>query len=403
MIADVKECLSCTNPECEKGCPLHNRIRDIIKYLKDEDVQSARNLLAKTAAFPYICSRICNFEGQCVGHCIKNRFSKPVKINEIEQWLAQFKEDVRRSKDKKVKVAVLGAGPAGLTVSKYLLLKGYGVDIYDREDFMGGTLESGIPSFRLDRQFIQMAKDEVSELGAVFVKGQDIDAKTFAHLREKYEKVVVAFGAMAERIPNLTNAHYAKGALEVLRDLNVSKKEEYYRDFKKAYVVGGGNSAMDVARCLKRLGVDTTIVYRRSKKEMPASPVEINEALEDGCKILEHASPVRIVVSAEKITALEIVRTRPKKTDESGRIGFEDIKGSEMLLEGDLIVFATGQVPEVNIGVKLDERGRIIIDDHHQTSIKGVYAAGDCVLGPTNVARAMRDARECFEGMEDDF
>ena len=394
----AKQCLSCKNPFCEKGCPLHNHIRDFIACVKNEEFLKAREIIDIENPFPYICSRVCAFEKQCVGNCIKNRMGKPVPVYMIERELSEIELTYTKKAMRETKIAIIGGGIVGLVAAKLLLIEGFEVHLFEKENYLGGTMISGIPAYRLDRKYVDRAIKEVIDLGLNvhynISMPEDIDiAKLKA---DGFDKIILGLGAMGSNMMGIENEEYAVDGLKLLYDLNVLNDVDKYRVYKNAVVVGGGNVAMDCARSLAHHLEHVTIIYRRSINEMPANKVEIDEACEEGVSLFELHNPTRVLVEDNCVKGIEAVTMQLGEKDESGRASFSAIKGSETNYDFDLVVMAIGQkvLAKIDDNLELDRRGRVIINEQYETSIKDVYSAGDCVIGPSSISHAIQSAKE---------
>lgn len=399
MLNEANKCLACLKPFCESGCPLHNHIRDFIKAYKEGDFLTARQIVAKENPFPYLTSRICAYERQCMGHCVKNHQNDPVHVGLIELAIAEHDLPLKAKKRNGRKIAVIGSGVAGLTVAKLALIEGYEVDVYDREKFAGGTIMTGIPDYRLDRKYIDKAVGEIAALGGNYILGQKFSADVLEKYLTEYDKVVLALGTMSANRMGITNEEKAADGLKVLYDLNVLNDSAKYRSYRKIHVVGGGNVALDCARSLKRIVDEVTIVYRRSCQQMPANKTEITEALSEGVTIMELTNPYKLTDGGFFADRMAL-----GETDASGRPSFIRIEGSSHFVASDLLVMAIGQkvkTEDIN-GIELDQRQHIAVNDRYETSIKRVYACGDCVSGASNAANAIQSAKACFRGMMED-
>lgn len=397
MIEEALKCLSCPNPLCEKGCPLHNRIRDFIKACKEDDLPEARRILALENPFPYLTSRICAYDKQCYGHCVKGIKGEAVKIYELEKLVAELPEEMIKEAANGESIAVIGGGIGALTAAKLLLLKGYQVTIYEKENYLGGTLNSGIPPYRLPREYLQRAIKEVLTLGAkVNLKSEIKDDQSLKRLQAQFTKVIIAIGAMGTRHLNLPGSEYAVDGIELLNDLNIKALSAKYREFKKALVVGGGNVAFDCARSLKRLIPEVTIIYRRNIQAMPANPREIAAAQKEGVKIFELHNPSAIVSDAAgKVCGVKALEMVLGEKEADGRPSFKAVADSESFIAADLVVSAIGQkVSAPNFqGLELTERGMIACNEKGETSLKDVYVLGDAALGPSNAAKCIASAK----------
>lgn len=397
MIEDIiKECLSCPNPLCEKGCPVGNKIRDFIKALKEDDLNEAQDILYRENPYPQITCRVCAYEKQCEGHCVKHFKGQPVLVHEIEKYISdnsEYKYQIKESNGRKI--AIIGAGIASLSLAKLLLIDGYSVDIYEREKFIGGAIETGIPPFRFDHSFLKNIYDELIEFKANFyfntVIPKDIDIKD---LLKRYDRVVIATGARKENKMNIEGEEYSLSGLKVLYDLNVLNRHKDYA-YGKALVVGGGNVAIDVARSLKRIVKDVTIIYRRSEKEMPANLSEITEAKKDGIVLNTLSNPTKIVKNSDGSLEVSLVKMELGEKDASGRASVTVKEDSEYTVSTDLIVMAIGQKY-----LPLYEDMKI---DNHITSYDRVYAVGDANIGPSTVSHCIGDAKKLKELIDSSF
>ena len=400
MNSEVNKCLGCPMPQCEKGCPLHNHIRDFIKAYKEGDPNKARAIIALENPFPYLTSRICAFKDQCEGNCIKNKINDPIKVQKIERELSAIDLKLVKKPANFKKVAVIGAGASGMAISKLLALEGFSVTLFDKEDFSGGTLQTGIPAFRLERKYILKAIVELEELGVNFSLGQNLNAANVISLKKEYDRIVIATGTMATNKMNIKGEENSLDGLRLLYDLNILHKEAEYKKYQKALVVGGGNVALDCALSLKRIIKDVSIIYRRSIKEMPANKEEVAEAIAQGIELIELNNPVK--VDKDGVMAIKMVLG---EKDASGRASFHPVANSEHFIKADLVVMAIGQKVKTEDleGFTLDNKGRLAVSDNYETSINGIYACGDVVNGPSNVANAFQSAKECFKGIMESY
>lgn len=390
------KCLGCLKPSCEIACPLHNRIRDFILEVKKGDIIKAREILDETSPFPYICSNICDYNRQCFGNCIRNKMNDPVYVYEIEKEIAKIDIDYKIKPSNNQKIAIIGSGVGGLSIAKLLRIDGFDVDIYEKENFIGGTVKSGIPSFRLDPKLLEKMINEVRDLGVNFILNQtypnDFDIKS---LKVKgYHKIIFACGAMKSNKARVINGEYAIDGLKFLYDLNINHHHNNYKKYNKAFIVGGGNVAMDCAFSLKRIIDDVTIIYRRSISEMPANKDEIEDAIKLGIKIVELKNPKELVIENDKLIGFKAEVLKLGEKDQSGRASFSVIEGLEEYYEADILINAIGQKVDISDNeLTLTPWGTIDIDDEFKTNINDVYAIGDVTSGPSNVARVMYDAK----------
>jgi len=310
------------------------------------------------------------------------------------------------------KVAIIGAGPAGLKAAGYLICKGHNVVVYDKLPAPGGLLIFGIPEWRMPKEPIKKGINELKELGVKFVTNTEIGKDiTFDEIVSEYDAVIIATGTWKEKDLRIEGENLigVYGALDFLVKLALYR-EGYIKDLdinlgKKAVVIGGGNSAMDAARTLIRMNIETIVAYRRTKEYMPAYEHEVKKAEEEGVKFMFLVSPRRILGSNGKVVGIELIKNRLGEIDSTGRPRPEPIPGSEFTIECDMVIKAIGEIPTppkdlISKGLKVDKRGRIIVDERGMTSIEGVFAAGDVVLGPSEIGKALIHGLEVAKNVD---
>ena len=399
-------CLQCKNSPCMKGCPLGNHITDFIRLYKEDNYQEAYNKLLETTCLSSVCGRICPHESQCQSKCIRGFKGDPVKIGEIEKEIGDiairenFPIKVREPNNKKV--AIVGSGPAGLTCAFFLKVNGFDVTIYEKHDYLGGLLRHGIPEFRLDRKVLDDTINRIINLG-IDVKynmelGNNLDLDT---LINNYDAIFIGIGA------NLSNYMNIPG-----EDLNgvilgnefLEEKQELDLNNKKVIVSGGGNVAIDVARTVKRMGADVTIVYRRDEASMPANKVEIEEAKNEDIKFLFQTNILE-VLGSDRVEEIKVIKTELVDTGE-GRPKPVNINGSEYNIPCDYIFMAIGSHADSNILSKLNlelVEGYIKKDDHNLSSNSKVYVGGDIANDTKTVAYAAYNGRKAAFSIIDRF
>lgn len=427
-VAQAKEaasrCLLCANPSCVTGCPVEVDIPGFIKCIQEGNIKKAAQVLKDKNSLPAICGRVCPQETQCEQVCILAKHGKPVQIGALERFAADWEAEYAPTEPDPVpsngiKIAVVGSGPGGLTCAGDLAKMGYEVTIFEAFHDTGGVLRYGIPEFRLPKTIVDREVDYVKKLG-VTIELDVVVGKSFTvnDLLTKmgFEAVFIAVGAGAPvfmGIPgeNLINVLSAN---EFLTRVNLMKayREEYDTPVpvgEQVAVIGAGNVAMDAARTAKRLGAKTvTIIYRRSREEMPARAAEIEHAQQEGIEFLLLANPVRILGDEEnRVNGIECIRMELGEPDESGRRRPIPVKGSEFVVPCDMVIPALGNranplLTSSTEGLELNKWGNIVADENTcATSIPGVFAGGDIVIGAATVIEAMGAGKRAARGIHE--
>lgn len=413
---EAARCLGCPTAPCEKGCPVGVKIPAFIKMIEVGDYAGARAKIEETNLLGSICGRVCPQEVQCEKLCVRGIKGEPVAIGRLERFASDFESEKKKQEIESIdmKVAVVGSGPAGLACAGELAMHGVKVTIFEALHEVGGVLVYGIPEFRLPKKLVKSQIDGLRDLGVKIetnvVVGKTIDID---ELREEFDAVFIGSGA---GLPNFMkiegeglNGVYSSN--EYLTRINLMKAwddgDTPVKKGERVIVVGGGNVAMDAARCARRMGSDVVIAYRRTKAEMPARAEEIVHAIEEGIEIMELVSPLKILGEGGNVTGMEVIHTELAGEDESGRKSFRPIEGSNEVIPADVIVVAIGQRPNPLIPqscgeLEVNKWGGIIVrDESGETSIDGVYAGGDAVTGAATVILAMgagRDAARAIMG-----
>ena len=418
---EAKRCLGCKNMPCVKGCPVNIRIPEFIAKVAEGDFAGAYEVITNTNALPSISGRVCPQETQCECHCVRGIKGEPVAIGRLERFVADwYRENVnampKKPESNGIKVAVVGSGPASLTCASDLAKKGYEVSIFEAFHTAGGVLVYGIPEFRLPKAIVQNEVDKLAALGAD-VETNVVVGRTYTiddMFEDGYKAVFVGSGAGLPMFMGIPGEALAGvySANEYLTRINLMKayREGYdtpIKDSKKVAVVGGGNVAMDAARCAKRMGAEVYVVYRRDEEAMPARREEIHHAKEEGIQFLFLNNPVQILDDGHgKVRAMECVKMELGEPDASGRRRPQEVPGSNFELEVDTVIMSLGTSPNPLIrsttpGLEANQRGCLIADEETMaTTREGVYAGGDAVTGAATVILAMGAGKKAAAAMD---
>lgn len=422
-VNEAKRCLQCKKPACRTGCPVQIDIPAFIAEVAKGDFEAAYQVIAKSSALPAVCGRVCPQENQCEGKCVRGIKGEPVGIGRLERFVADWhRENVHTPAAKPEpnghKVAVIGAGPSGLTVAGDLAKLGYKVTVYEALHVAGGVLMYGIPEFRLPKAIVQKEIDTLKDLGVEFVLNFVVGrSETIDELfGDGFEAIFVGSGAGLPTFIGVPgeNANGVYSANEYLTRINLMKAYKENADTpiyhaKKVAVVGGGNVAMDAARCAKRMGADEVyIVYRRSEKELPARLEEIHHAKEEGVVFKFLTAPLEVLSDENfNVTGLKCQQMELGEPDASGRRRPIPVEGSEFVIDLDCVIAAIGTSPNPLIrhttpGLETNRKGCIVADDEHGiTSKDGVFAGGDAVTGAATVILAMGAGKRAAAAMDE--
>ena len=422
-IDEAKRCLNCKHKPCVAGCPVGIDIPAFIELVAEGDFEGAYEIITKSSSLPAVCGRVCPQETQCEQKCVRGIKGEPVAIGRLERFVADYhNQNVTEAPEKPVsnghRVAVVGSGPSGLACAGDLAKKGYEVTIFEALHLAGGVLVYGIPEFRLPKTIVQKEIDSLKALGvkietnAVIGKSLSIDEL----LEEGFESVFIGSGAGLPRFMNIPGENY-KGvysANEFLTRVNLMKayKDDSTTPILKANrvaVVGGGNVAMDAARCAKRLGAsEVYIVYRRSEAELPARAEEIEHAKEEGIIFKLLTNPIEITADENRfVNGMKCVEMELGEPDASGRRRPVEKKDSEFLIDIDCVIMSIGTSPNPLIkstteGLETQKWGGIIVDEETGlTSREGVYAGGDAVTGAATVILAMGAGKTAAKAIDE--
>lgn len=423
-VNEAKRCLHCPKKPCQGGCPVGIDIPAFIAKVAEGDIEAAYTILSSASALPAVCGRVCPQETQCEGVCVRGVKGEPVAIGRLERFVADWHREHNTQKPQKPaanghKVAVIGAGPSGLTCAGELAKAGYAVTIYEALHLAGGVLVYGIPEFRLPKSIVQQEIDGLKALG-VDIETNMVIGKvlTIDELMGEmgFEAVYVASGAGLPRFMGIPGESL-KGvysANEYLTRVNLMKayKPESKTPIQHSHrvaVVGGGNVAMDAARCAKRLGAEEVfIVYRRSMNELPARAEEVEHAQEEGIIFKTLTNPVEVLGDENGcVRGMKCVEMELGEPDESGRRRPKVKEGSEFTLELDTMIMSIGTSPNPLIrsttpGLETNKHGCIVTNgDDGLTSREGVYAGGDAVTGAATVILAMGAGKAAAKAIDE--
>ncbi len=416
-IIEANRCMKCKKPGCVAGCPVHVDIPGFISLVQEGRFIEAAHKLKEQNALPAVCGRVCPQEEQCEIKCILGVKGEPVAIGRLERFVADYERasgniELPELPPKTGKrVAVVGAGPAGLTVAGDLIRLGHEVTVFEALQAPGGVLTYGIPEFRLPKEIVYAEVHFLERMGVEFVMdfvvGRNATVRELME-EEGYDAVFIGSGAglpsfMGIPGENLVGVYSAN---EYLTRSNLMKAYLFPKydtppiKRSRVAVIGGGNVAMDAARTALRLGGDVTIVYRRAREQMPARAEEIHHAEEEGVKMMLLNNPTRIIGDERhRVIGMECIKMELGEPDSSGRRRPIPVKGSEFILDVDTVIVAIGNkpnplIPQTMPGLETTRHGTIVVDENTMaTAVPGVFAGGDIVSGAATVISAMGQGR----------
>ena len=419
-VTEAKRCLNCKKPMCRTGCPVSVDIPAFIHHIANDDPEGAAKELSKHTALPAVCGRVCPQESQCEKYCVLNNKGDSVSIGKLERYAADYAREnniqtMEVESPNGHKVAVVGAGPAGITVAGELVKKGYDVTVFESLQQAGGVLVYGIPEFRLPDEVVASEVEKLKDLGVKF-ETNTIVGRTMSldGIRgEGYEAIFLGTGAGLPRFMNIPGENFngVFSANEFLTRTNLMHAYEAGYDTpiiagKRTAVIGGGNVAMDAARVAKRLGAHVTVVYRRTEKELPARAEEVHHAKEEGIEFHFLTSPIEIHADDDGwVKSMLLQQMELGEPDESGRRRPVPIEGKTYEVEVDTVIMALGTNPNplitsTNPDIETNRKQGIVITEDGQSSVEDVFAGGDAVTGAATVILAMGAGKQAAEGID---
>lgn len=423
-IDEAKRCLNCRNMPCVSGCPVRIHIPAFIAKVAEGDFEGAYRVISEASSLPAVCGRVCPQETQCESKCVRGIKGESVGIGRLERFVADYhmkhsEEKVAEPKKNGHRVAVIGSGPASLACAGDLAKRGFDVTVFEALHTPGGVLVYGIPEFRLPKEIVRREIDGLRELG-VNIECNMVIGKILSidELEERgYEAVFIGTGAGLPKFMNIPgeNLPGVLSANEFLTRVNLMKayredSDTPIRRSSRVAVVGGGNVAMDAARCALRLGAkEVSIVYRRSEAELPARREEVEHAKEEGIVFRFLTNPTEILAGEDgTVGALKCVEMELGEADASGRRRPVTKEGSDFVIEADTVIMALGTSPNPLIkstteGLETQKWGGIVADEHGLTSRENVYAGGDAVTGAATVILAMGAGKAAAQAIAEKF
>ena len=419
---EAARCLNCKNRACMQGCPVMVHIPEFIAEVAKGDFEAAYQIISNTSALPAVCGRVCPQETQCEMYCVRGKKGDPVGIGRLERFVADWHnahctEAPEKPASNGHRVAVVGSGPAGLTCAGDLARKGYDVTVFEALHLAGGVLVYGIPEFRLPKAIVQKEVDGLKAMG-VTIATDTVIGRTISidELMEEqgFEAVFIGSGAGLPMFMDIPGVNYrgVYSANEFLTRINLMKA--YLPDSdtpiqrpKKVAVVGGGNVAMDAARCAKRLGAEVYIVYRRGMEELPARKEEVEHAEEEGIIFKTLCNPVEIFADEnDDVNKIRCIKMELGEPDASGRRRPIEVPGSEFDIDVDCVIMSLGTSPNPLIksttkGLEINRKGGIVVNEDGLTSREKVYAGGDAVTGAATVILAMGAGKTAAKAIDE--
>ena len=402
LLLEADRCLLCKNARCKANCPINTEIPEVVKLFKQERIMEAGEMLFNNNPLSAACAIVCPHEDQCKGNCIRGIKSEPVSFCEIEEYISKeylYKLKFDEVQSRNERIAIIGAGPAGITLSIILARRGFKVTLFDAHEKIGGVLRYGIPEYRLKNSMIDRYEEILIELG-VKIRPNTLIGPVITLDKlffDGYKAVFIGTGVWNPKTLNikgesLGNVHYA---------IDYLKSPQVYNLGKKVAVIGAGNVAMDAARVAKRSGAEEVyILYRKGFENMPCTRAELEEAKEDGIKFELFKAPIELTEDG-----IKYIETK-NKVDEDGRVNTVTIDGTEGMFNCDSTIIAVSQSPRKNIvantvGLETNKWGLLLTDERGHTTRAGVFASGDVVTGANTVVHAVAYAKVVADSIEE--
>lgn len=402
LLLEADRCLLCKNARCKANCPINTEIPEVVKLFKEGKLDEAGAMLFENNPLSAVCAVVCPHEDQCKGNCIRGIKGEPVSFCEIEELISNEylkKIKLEKTAERNERIAIIGAGPAGITLSIILAKKGFKVTLFDAHEKIGGVLRYGIPEYRLPNSVMDRYEEILLELG-VKIRPNTLIGPVITLDKlffDGYKAVFIGTGVWNPKTldikgESLGNVHYA---------IDYLKSPDVYNLGKKVAVIGAGNVAMDAARVAKRSGAEEVyILYRKGFENMPCTKVELQEAKDDDIKFELFKAPIELTEDGVKY-----IETK-NEVKEDGKVVTVTIDGTEGMFECDSVIIAVSQSPRKNIvanttGIETNKWGLVLIDDKGHTTREGVFASGDVVTGANTVVHAAAYAKVVAESIEE--
>ncbi|MEN6611711.1 MAG: NADPH-dependent glutamate synthase [Methanoregulaceae archaeon] len=416
-IREAERCIQCKKPLCVKGCPVGIDIPAFVQEIATGNFRESARVLKAQNMLPAICGRVCPQETQCEGECILGKKETPVKIGALERFVADWEREhgfeiPEKNPHKGMHVAVVGAGPAGLTAAAELARLGHKVTLYESLHEAGGVLMYGIPAFRLPKEIVQAEIEQVLALGVELKLNHLVGRSVPVDDLLEFDAVFIGTGAglpyfmgiPGEQLPGVYSANEFLTRVNLMHADKFPEFDTPVKRGSRIVVAGGGNVAMDAARVARRLGGKVTLVYRRREEDLPARAAEIGHAKEEGIEFVMCANPVKIL-GDPCVTGVECVEMDMCKLDSSGRPEPKPKEGSTFTIDADIFIQAIGQGPNpllLDLLPQLEKsrRGNLVVDENGRTKIPNVYAAGDVATGAATVILAMGTAKKAAQAID---